>query len=208
VVGFGLFSASSFSGTCEKYSSYYDPVLVHQAGRAFGVLANLCLVFSFIGISLVIFILKDKPARIVWLITRILYVCALFSVLFTFSFLAAVEAPMLGPAGSINAVNGIFLISIVATCWCTPIPPEPVFKNIGQGEAKNNTPAAPLVASSNTGGVKQITKTIEVTSKGRKITEEIIHPDGIKETTETIEETKETQHDEESQSRDRGTEPE
>jgi len=202
-LGYGLFSGLSGDGTCVKYSANYDPDGAHQAGRAFGVVANLCLVFAFIGISLVIFILKDKPARIVWLITRILYVCALFSVIFTFSFLGvAFEEPSLGPAGSINAVNAIFLISIVATCWCTPIPPEPVFKNIGQGGAKTGAPAASSAASANPGGAKQVTKTIEVTPNGRKITEEVIHADGTKEIIETFEEAEGTQHDdEESQSR-------
>jgi len=210
---FGLFKGdTNDDGQCFKYAEVLGGA--HGAGRAFGVLANLCLVFAFVGISLVIFLLKEKPARIAWLATRILYVCALLWVLLTFSFLASInvcevdEAECgLGPGGSINVVNVFILIGIVSTGWITPIPPDPVIKSFaisfqgGAPPAHNNetkqenytTPSS----HSNPTAAPQVTKTIEITANGRKITEEVTHPDGTKTVTETFEEA--TEGDEESQ---------
>ena len=130
----GLFTFNAF-GECESYGDYdVDADGAHKAGKAFGILANLCLVFAFVGIALTIFFLTGKAAKIVWMSTRILYVMALLMVVLTFVFLATGDCNngstecSLGGGGVINALNVIVLVAIVSVCWCTPVPSEPVFK--------------------------------------------------------------------------------
>lgn len=129
----GLFSYN-LNGECESYSDAAEIDGAHKAGKAFGILANLFLVFAFVGITLIIFLLTGKAAKIVWTATRILYVMALLMVLLTFSFLAtggcgddSFECSV-GAGGAINALNVIVMVVIVSVCWCTPVPTEPVFK--------------------------------------------------------------------------------
>ena len=83
-VGLGLFSGETDDG-CETYSDGVEFNAADQVGRAFGVLTNLLLVFAFVGTFLMIFVLKEKAARMVWTIARILFVLALLSVLITFA---------------------------------------------------------------------------------------------------------------------------
>lgn len=192
---FGLFKANVGGSKCYKYSDFIqnsDLPSAHRTARAFGVLANLLLVFAFVGISLVMFVLRDKPTRIIWHATRICYVLALIAVLLTFSFFATPKCDdencILGIGGIMNVVNGCILVYIVATCWYTPVPDEPVFKCVGN---RNNGTPAP-VGEAKTAGTEQvgttITRTIEIKPQGRVTTEVTVHPDGTKATTTTVEE--------------------
>lgn len=131
----GLFSyKNALNDQCESYGDI-DLLGTHKAGKAFGILANLFLVFAFVGITLTIFFLTDKAAKIVWISTRILYVMALLMIFLTFVFLAdeacvndASVDCSIGAGGVMNALNVIVLVAIVSVCWCTPVPPEPVIK--------------------------------------------------------------------------------
>ena len=138
-IDLGLFQGG-YEGQCESYGSSSDLQGAHQAGRAFGVLANLCLVFAFVGIALTIFLLHGKAAKMVWISTRIVYVMALLMVLFTFSFLAVDDCSdpsvcELGVGGVINSLNVIVLTVIVSTCWCITVPPAPMFQSCCQSRA-------------------------------------------------------------------------
>jgi len=194
--GLGLFSGETIDGGCETYDASFEFNPADKIGRAFGILANLLLVFAFVCTFLMIFVLKEKAARMVWMVARILFVLALHSVIITFVGVAkdiciACESGAkckLGAAGIVNAINVFVLYGIVSTVWCTPIPDEPVIKcggprrNNQDNQASSKSPtlaAAPQVTK---------TKTIEILPHGRKITEVVLHPDGSKTVTETIEE--------------------
>ena len=200
---FGLFSAENSNGNCEKYGDNFEFVSAHKAGRAFGVIANLLLVLAFVSVSLVIFVLKEKAARMVWTTARILFVLALLSVLFTFSIFAVEECTdgdsvtcEPGGAGGANITNVFVLIGILSTVWCIPIPDEPMI-NVGRPRESNQN-----IPVSTTTPTPQVTKTVEMTPQGRKITEVVVNPDGSKTVTETFEEADDlpTEVDEESQS--------
>ena len=210
-VGSGLFSGETFSGGCETYDPAVELNAAHQVGRAFGILTNLLLVFAFVCTFLMIFVLKEKAARMVWTAARILFVLALLSVLITFAGVATeiciddafdddnddfdydfdVECS-LGAAGIVNAINACVLIGIMSTAFCTPIPDEPVIKCGGPRENNQNIPASPnkmvVQPSAPAAAAPKIAKTIENTPQGRKITEVVEHPDGTKTVTETFEE--------------------
>jgi len=196
--GFGLFSVE-VDGDCETYGDGSEFDSAAQAGRAFGVIANLLLVLAFIGTSLVIFLLKENPARLVWMATRIVFVLALLSVLITFSAVSSercTEASecKIGGAGVANSINVWVLIGILSTVWCIPIPDEPMIKCGRPQEPSSKTPTP------HSG--PQVTKHIEMTPQGRKITEVVVNPDGSKTVTETFEEADDlpTEVDEESHS--------
>ena len=196
-VGLGLFSGETSDG-CETYPDGFEFDSAHQVGRAFGVLTNLLLVFAFVGTFLMIFVLKEKAARMVWTAARILFVLALLSVLITFAGVAnelCIDDDLdvdcgLGAAGICNAINVFILIGIVSTVFCTPIPDEPLIKCGGPRENNQNIPVNKVVEQPSTpaAAAPKITKTIENTPQGRKITEVVEHPDGTKTVTETFEE--------------------
>lgn len=183
----GLFTVLNGDGECQRYSPATEFEAGHVAARAFSVIANLCLVAAWVGIALVLFLLPNgKPTRILWLVTRILYVVALISVLLTNTIFGGIDECTdsdstvdcrFGPTASINSINAIFLIVIVSTCWCTPIPPSPVFKCIctatggGEGGGAASVPSA---------APTEIVRNIEATPRGRKITEVATFPDGTR----------------------------
>jgi len=192
--GEGLFSYEKNSdGDCEKYDPDAEFNAADQVGRAFGVITNLLLVLAFVGVSLVIFLLKENPARLVWMATRIVFVGALLSVLFTFAAVGSEACTDedtecgLGAAGICNAINVFILIGILSTVWCTPIPDEPVIK-FGRSQDAPVSSKSPAPNSAPVAAAPQVTKTIEMTPEGRKITEVVVHPDGSKTVTETFEE--------------------
>jgi len=199
--GLGLFSYETFNGGCETYDPDAEFNAADQVGRAFGILTNLLLVFAFVGTFLMIFVLKEKAARMVWTASRILFVLALLSVLITFAGVATeicieeffdVDCTI-GAAGICNAINAIVLIGVVSTVFCTSIPDEPVIKCGGPPrEGNQNTPASPNKLAKQPSvpapTAPKITRTIENTPQGRKITEIVEHPDGTKTVTETFEE--------------------
>ena len=148
-VSLGLFNIENKDdGNCITYGERFDNNYLikgaHKAAQVFGVVANVLLVLAFVGTSLVIFLLRDKAARIMWIGTRIAYVCALLAVLFTFSFFGINECTdddaeicEFGGGAVVNSVNAWILIGIVSTCWCTPIPDEPVIKCGHTGSRKS-----------------------------------------------------------------------
>ena len=194
--GEGLFSYENSDEDCEKWTDTNFNA-ADQVGRAFGVITNLLLVLAFVGISLVIFLLKENLARLVWMATRIVYVGALLSVLFTFAAVGSETCTNennecgLGAAGICNTINVFILIGILSTVWCIPIPDEPMI-NVGRPRENNqNIPASsktPEPHSAPVTAAPQVTKTIEMTPEGRKITEVVLHPDGSRTVTETFEE--------------------
>jgi len=201
--GVGLFSAEIGNGGCETFDPDAELNAAHQVGRAFGILTNLLLVFAFVGTFLMIFVLKEKAARMIWTTARILFVLALLSVLITFAGVANevcvddffdVECTI-GAAGICNAINACILIGIVSTAFCTPIPDEPVIKCGSPRKNNQNFPASPntIVEEPAAAAPPKTTKTIEMTPHGRKITEVVEHPDGRKTATETYEETDDLQ---------------
>lgn len=192
----GLFTEETSDGDCEKYDDDFDFNSAEQAGRAFGVLANLLIVLAFVGISLVIFLLKEKAARMVWMATRIVYVCALLSVLLTFVSFGSKRctgANECKPGNAANAysVNVFILLGIVLTVWCTPIPDEPMLKFGRPRKHNQDIPASSKSRAPNSASVDaapQITKTIKMTPHGRKTKEVVVHSNGRKTVTETFEE--------------------
>jgi len=195
--GEGLFSYEMNSdGDCEKYDPDAEFNAADQVGRAFGILTNLLLVFAFVGTFLMIFVLKEKAARMVWTASHILFVLALLSLLITVAGVATeicieeffdVDCTI-GAAGICNAINAIVLIGVVSTVFCTSIPDEPVIKCGGpprEGNQNNKLAEQPSVPAP---AAPKITRTIENTPQGRKITEIVEHPDGTKTVTETFEE--------------------
>jgi hypothetical protein len=198
--GVGLFSIEDYYGKCESYKASDLPSV--QTARAFGILQNLSLVFSMSGLLSVIFCLSDNAARWVWLATKILYCFTLFCTLLVFIAFAECEEGYdckPGAAAIINILNVFLLIGMVSVCWYVPIPSAPIFHCCGGIDDNSRPPpknqsAIPVArpstkeAPSPIGGTV-VTRTVQDTRQGRKIIEEVTHPDGSKTITETLEQT-------------------
>jgi hypothetical protein len=198
VVNVGLFKEEIF-GQCVSSTSSGDSGF--KTGRAFGILQNLSLVFSMAGLLSVIFCLSDKVARWVWLTTKILYFFALVFTLLVFSPFADCAEGQCEPgaAATMNMLNIFLLIGMVSVCCYVPVPSAPIFRTCGGGDSSStgrppqkNQSAVP-VAVPNTSqapppsGGTVVKRTVQDTPQGRKIIEEVTHPDGSKTVTETLE---------------------
>jgi hypothetical protein len=201
--GLGLFSVESYyDGKCESYNAGDLELPFIQAARAFGILQNLSLVFSMSGLLSLILCLSENAARWVWMTTKILYCFALFCTLLIFiAFAECEEGDQCEPgaAAIINILNVFLLIGMVSVCWYVPLPSAPIFHCCGGGDSSStsrppqkNQSAVP-VAVPNTSqapppsGGTVVKRTVEDTPQGRKIIEEVTHPDGSKTVTETLE---------------------
>lgn len=184
----------SSDGQCQEYVESEGTL---AGSQFFGVMVSLSLGLAIVGISLVIFFLKDKAARIVWNITRSLYGFAIFCVLGTFLLFADVcgndlsESATcgLGAAGYITSINFWFLVGVISTSFKVPVPDKPL---IGCGCCHDGVQHQ-VNTSSNPGKPEAAvvpattTRTIENTPEGRKITEEVVDSNGNKTVTVTIE---------------------
>ena len=216
------------------------------------ILTILLLSSALVGMLLMMFVLKDKPARLAWTVTRILYYVALLALLAVLTLSGVGNGLICGGEPFYDCTNAIIPFSflllayIVATCWCTPVPGEnskpdrapledqstqsvPVFHHQDQNtisapmdavapsnvanvrqeprkaspeglpqfkdqartvanlDHRENTPIANAMPVTSAAAPQQVTKTIENTPQGRKITVVVVHPDGTKTTKTTFE---------------------
>lgn len=196
---YGLFKYEAYDGSCVSYKGTEAKafgLMYNKAGRAFGILQNLLLALSMIGILLVTLCLHGKSAKLVWLATKITYSMALLFSLLIFivfvdckDFFVAGDVCMPGTAGYINAANFFLVLTMSIWCCCVPVPSEPLFHF-----CEGNASASPLKTqpmdetSSDTNNNTLVKRSVEDTPQGRKILEEVTHPDGTKTITETLEE--------------------
>lgn len=189
-VNIGFFSVE-YSGSCQSYNAGDFDLSFFQAGKTFGILQNLSLVFSMTGLLSVIFCLSDKVARRVWLTTKILYCLTLVFTLLVFITFAECDGELCtsGPAALINVVNIFLLIGMVSVSWCIPVPSAPICRCCGNGDGGDCSPQKSQsdTATMNQSGGTVVTRTVENTPQGRRIVEEVTYPDGSTTVTETFE---------------------
>lgn len=195
--GFGLFSMK-VDGSCESYDDVFynfDESSSHKTGKAFGILANLSIATCVFGLAAVtLFLNQNGIGKIVWLVTKILYIVAMICVLITFTFVKECDDNYgdtylsdyceLGAAGILNVMNFWILLGVCIAAWIVPLP-NPVFGR-GSSPAQQSKPEVEEEQAPPQAGAT-ITKTIMETPEGRKIIEEVTNPDGTKTITETME---------------------
>jgi len=189
----GLFGAENANGSCESYPDGADLPDSLSVSRAFGVITNLLLAFAFICGILMIFLLKDKAARVVWLVARIMYIIALLSVIATFaiSFDCVIDASEAGvsssdvcgtgAAGACNGVNVPVVLALIILSWTTgPVQTtsETIFKPTSTSAG---TPGSAM------GGGPVISRTIKNTPKGPVTIVKKEYPNGAVVVEETFE---------------------
>lgn len=199
-VGFGkgLFKYH-LEGECHSEPYDYVPTSVEKASRTFGVLANLCIVTAFAGVLVNNLDLHSGKVKVnmVLLATKIVYIAAFICTLLTFVTIKDCNripgngSCTLGAAGILNVLNTFILLGLAIASWfvtTTPADEAPVSEGEGKEAGRSSTDQ----------GVGDepppqddtiVRKTIELTPKGKKITEEVTHPDGRKTITRTTTET-------------------
>lgn len=137
--GYGLFCRTGDYGDI----AYELSSSILKVAQAFAVLNCIMLLFCFVGIFLVIFVLREKASRRMWVATRILLCVNLFFCLAVFIFYGTAEvraicfAPLsltqvdgvnctVGPGAVLHAMVILMEIALVALGFKTPIPPSPV----------------------------------------------------------------------------------
>ena len=182
----GLFRVENENGSCESYPDGADLPTSLSVSRAFGVITNLLLAFAFICATLMIFLLKDKAARVVWQVARIMYILALLSVIATFAInvdcvIDASEAGVsssdvcgTGAAGACNGVNVPIVLALIILSWTT-------------GPVQTTSEAAFKPTSTAMGGAPVISRTIKNTPKGPVTIVKKEYPNGAVVVEETFE---------------------
>lgn len=161
------------------------------------MLQNLLLDFSLISLLLVILLLEGRTTKYFWLATKVSYCLALFCTFMVFIFLGAFEdgSTDLSAAGVMNILNVLLILGMVSICWFVLVPDAPLLHCCGGGSSRNTSPpekrqptTVDSTAPSHGQGVgTTTTKTVKQTPEGRLTIEEVIHPDGSKTITKTLE---------------------
>ena len=215
--GRGLFQYGSPNasplGTCTSYKEFDDITLetLHVAAGAGGIIAVVALFLGFAGLCLTTFVLENRAAKIVWLISKILYCLALVGTGMTFAMFSDELCGgncELAATGYLPIANAAFLIAMVSYCWCVPIPKKPCcrggsccdgdeahfgVKPHGAAALHDYTYSRDSSMSGHQAvpvAVLPVNRTITVknTPTGKTITEEVLNSDGSKTVTITHEE--------------------
>jgi hypothetical protein len=129
--GVGIFSFEANDGTCRSWSNTNALDSSARAVQAFSVLTSISLGVALAGITLVLFVVQDTIARIVWNVTRTLYMVAFLETFVTlFLYINSVGVCLndetvvcsYGPAGKVTLLNVLFLASILSVCFFVPVP--------------------------------------------------------------------------------------
>jgi hypothetical protein len=145
--GLGLFSVD-INGSCVRYSRtiWYEPDGARSAGQAFGTLTCLALSFGLVAHALVLYVVRDRLAQLVWMTNRVLLAVAFLCAMFTFSFYSSTlvadicesaDDCVLGPAGSVGVMNIWLLLAIFTLSVCIPIPEQPILDVYDAAESKD-----------------------------------------------------------------------
>jgi hypothetical protein len=145
--GLGLFSVD-INGSCVRYSRtiWYEPDGARSAGQAFGTLTCLALSFGLVAHVLVLYVVRDRLAQLVWMTNRVLLAVAFLCAMFTFSFYSSTlvadicesaDDCVLGPAGSVGVMNIWLLLAIFTLSVCIPIPEQPILDVYDAAESKD-----------------------------------------------------------------------
>jgi hypothetical protein len=114
------------------------------AGRAFGVMTVMAVLFALFVIGAVMLFVKQYASRL-WRVLQGLYVFAFFCQLFTFSVFAAEVCEYLaiqdkqtecnaGASSAVASINVLLLIALSCMSFLVPPPPNPTFRRWEDGD--------------------------------------------------------------------------